>query len=218
MKIAVLGGTGNLGIGLSLRLAILGYDVIVGSRSEEKAKAKAEEYLKILSDHGYTGKIVGAVNAEASKQCDLAVITVPYEQAFTLAESLKNELAGKIVVSPLVPMKKEGKLFRYVELPEGSAGEKIAGILKDSRVVSAYHNIPADRFAELDSKFEWDVLVCSDDPEAKKAIIEITNEIKGLRALDCGDLKSSRMVESLTVLILNVMIANKLKELGVKFC
>lgn len=218
MKIAIVGGTGNLGIGLSLRLAILGYDVIVGSRSEEKAKTKAEEYLKILSDHGYAGKIVGAVNAEASKQCDLAVITVPYEQAFTLAESLKNELAGKIVVSPLVPMKKEGKLFRYVELPEGSAGEKIAGILKDSRVVSAYHNIPADRFADLSSSFDWDVLVCSDDSEAKKAIIEITNEIKGLRALDCGDLKNSKMVESLTVLILNVMIANKLKELGVKFC
>ncbi|MEM3796371.1 MAG: NAD(P)-binding domain-containing protein, partial [Archaeoglobaceae archaeon] len=72
MKIAVLGGTGNLGIGLSLRLAILGYEVVVGSRSEEKAKAKAEEYLKILSEHGYAGKITGAVNAEASRQCDLA--------------------------------------------------------------------------------------------------------------------------------------------------
>ncbi|MEM0022956.1 MAG: NADPH-dependent F420 reductase [Archaeoglobaceae archaeon] len=218
MKIAVLGGTGNLGIGLSLRLAILGYEVVVGSRSEEKAKAKAEEYLKILSEHGYAGKITGAVNAEASRQCDLAVITVPYEQAFTLAESLRNELAGKIVVSPLVPMKKEGKLFRYVELPEGSAGEKIARILKDSKVVSAYHNIPADRFANLNSSFEWDVLVCGDDFEAKKAVVELTNEIKGLRALDCGDLKNSKIVESLTVLILNVMIANKLKELGVKFC
>lgn len=218
MKIAILGGTGNLGIGLSLRFAILGYDVIIGSRSEEKAKSKAEEYLKILSDHGYGGKITGANNAEASKQCDLAVITVPYEQAFALAENLRNELRDKIVVSPLVPMKKEGKFFRYVELPEGSAGEKIASILRESRVVSAYHNIPAERFADLASSFEWDVLVCGDDPEAKKTVAEITNEIKGLRALDCGDLRNSRMVESLTVLILNVMVANKLKELGVKFC
>ncbi|MEM3796580.1 MAG: NADPH-dependent F420 reductase, partial [Archaeoglobaceae archaeon] len=91
-------------------------------------------------------------------------------------------------------------------------------ILKDSKVVSAYHNIPADRFANLNSSFEWDVLVCGDDFEAKKAVVELTNEIKGLRALDCGDLKNSKIVESLTVLILNVMIANKLKELGVKFC
>lgn len=218
MKIAVLGGTGNLGVGLSLRFAILGYDVIVGSRSEEKAKLKAEEYLKILFEHGYTGKIVGATNVEASRQCDLAVITVPYEQAFKLAENLRNELKDKIVVSPLVPMKKDGKFFRYVELSEGSAGEKIAGILRESKIVSAYHNIPANRFSDLSSNFEWDVLVCGDDFESKKTVIEITNEIKGLRALDCGDLRNSRIVESLTVLILNVMITNKMKDLGVKFC
>ncbi|MFN3384393.1 MAG: NADPH-dependent F420 reductase [Archaeoglobaceae archaeon] len=218
MRIAILGGTGNLGIGLSLRLAILGYEVVIGSRSEEKAKVKAEEYLKILSEHGYTGKISGAVNASAARWCDLAVITVPYEQAFTLAESLKNDLAKKIVVSPLVPMKKEGKVFRYVDLPEGSAGEKVSRILKESKVVSAYHTIPAERFADLNSSFDWDVLVCGDDFEAKKAVMEITNEVRGLRALDCGDLENSRLVESLTVLILNAMIANKLKELGVKFC
>lgn len=218
MKIAVLGGTGNLGVGISLRFAILGYEIIVGSRNEEKAKKRAEEYIRVLLEHGYSGKITGDINANAAKQCDLAVITVPYEQAFELAKSLKNELAGKIVVSPVVPMKKEGKLFRYVELPEGSAGEKIAGILKESKVISAYHNIPADRFADLSSTFEWDVLVCGDDVEAKRTILDITNEIHGLRALDCGDLKNSKLVESLTVLILNVINANKLKDLGIRFC
>ncbi|MEM4473133.1 MAG: NADPH-dependent F420 reductase [Archaeoglobaceae archaeon] len=218
MKIAILGGTGNLGIGLSLRFAILGYDVIVGSRDEKKAKTKAEEYSKILFEHGYTGKITGMVNSYAAKQCDLAVITVPYEQAFKLAENLKVELAGKVVVSPLVPMKREGRTFRYIDIPEGSAAEKIAKILEKSKIVSAYHNIPAERFADLSSSFDWDVLVCGDDFEAKEKIIRITNEIRGLRALDCGDLRNSKLIESLTVLILNIMVTNKMEELGIKFC
>jgi len=218
MKIAILGGTGNLGIGLSLRLAILGYEVIVGSRSEEKAKAKAEEYRNILSEKGYTGSLSGMTNSEASKLCDIAIVTVPWEQAFTLVENLKEELAEKIVVSPIVPMRKDGKMFRYVELPEGSAGKKVAEILKESKVVSAYHNIPADRFADLEADFEWDVVVCSDHGDAKETIMEITNEIEGLKALDGGGLENSKLVESLTVLILNLMVMNKLRELGVKFC
>jgi len=217
MKIAVLGGTGNLGIGLSLRLAILGYEVIVGSRSEEKAKLKAEEYRKILSEKGFAGKLSGMTNSEASKICDIAIVTIPWEQTFELVKNLKGELAGKIVVSPLVPMKKEGKIFRYVELSEGSAAKKLAGILKESEIVAAYHSIPADRFANLEADFDWDVIVCGNG-NAKETIMEITDEIDGLRALDGGDLENSRLVESLTVLILNLMTMNKLRDLGIKFC
>jgi len=218
MKIAILGGTGNLGIGLSLRLAILGFEVIVGSRNEEKANAKASEYLEILAENGFDGRISGTVNSAAAKLCDIAFITVPWEQAFTLVENLKVELSRKIVVSPLVPMKRDGRFFRYVELPEGSAAEKVAKILKDSRVVSAFHNVPAERFADLKETFDWDVGVCGNDEEAKEEVIEIANRIKGLRALNCAELQNSRILESLTVLILNVMVANKMRELGVKFC
>ncbi|MEM2175699.1 MAG: NADPH-dependent F420 reductase [Archaeoglobaceae archaeon] len=218
MRIAILGGTGNLGIGLSLRLAIAGYEVVVGSRSEEKAIARAEEYKNLLSKKGYVGKITGAQNLFAAEICDIAIITVPWENAFSLAEKLKSALADKIVLSPLVPMKKEGKFFRYVELPEGSASEKIAGILNESKIVAAFQNIPAERFADLDAKFEWDVVVCGDETDAKRKVIEIINQIKGLRALDAGDLQISRITERLTVLILNIMATNRFGEISVKFC
>uniref|UniRef100_A0A7J2THZ5 NADPH-dependent F420 reductase n=1 Tax=Archaeoglobus fulgidus TaxID=2234 RepID=A0A7J2THZ5_ARCFL len=218
MKIAVLGGTGHLGAGLSLRLAIAGYEVIIGSRSEEKARIKAEEYGRMLSERGHSGKFSGMTNSEASKSCDIAIVTVPWEQAFLLAENLKEELAGKIVVSPLVPMRKDGKTFRYVELPEGSAGKRVARILKESKVVSAYQCIPADRFADLEASFEWDVIVCSDHEDAKETVMEITDSIEGLKALDGGNLENSKLVESLTVLILNLMTLNGLKGLGIKFC
>jgi NADPH-dependent F420 reductase len=212
MKIAVLGGTGHLGKGLVLRLASLGYEVIVGSRSIEKAEAKAKEYSEILGV-----KVTGLTNEEASKLCDIAILAIPWKHAFSTAEALKDKLANKIVVSPVVPMEKVNGNFTYVNLPEGSAAEKIASILKDSRVVSAYHNIPAKKFANLNAEFEWDVAVCGDDEEAKSVIIEITNEIKGLRALDAGSLANSRIIESLTPLLINIAIKNNMKELGVRF-
>ncbi len=212
MKIAVLGGTGSLGKGLVLRLASLGYDVIVGSRDEKKANSKAEEYGRILGTD-----IRGADNRNAAKMCDMAIITIPWKHAFDTAESLKDVLAGKIVVSPVVPMEKTDRGFVYVSLPEGSAAERLASILKESRIVSAYHNIPAKKFADLNAEFEWDVAVCGDDEDAKEVVMEITNEIKGLRALDAGGLSNSRIVESLTPLLINIAVNNGMRDLGVKF-
>ena len=213
MRIALLGGTGNLGKGLALRLAKLGYEIIIGSRKLEKAKSKASEYLNEVGD----AKIYGLENVYAAEKCDIAIFTIPWQHAFSTAETLRDILEDKIVVSPLVPMKRVNGVFIYVRPKEGSAAEKLASILTKSRVVAAYHSIPANRFAKVDERFEWDVPICGDDEEAKKTVIEITNKIEGLRALDAGPLSNSYLVESLTPLILNLMIKNRLGELGVKF-
>ncbi|AEA47316.1 NADPH-dependent F420 reductase [Archaeoglobus veneficus] len=217
MKIAVLGGTGHIGIGLSLRLAIAGYEVIVGSRKGEKARQKAEEYTSMLESRGLNGVISGADNAKASELSDVAILAIPYSHVYKAAESLKEDLAGKIVITPVVPMEKKSRLFIYAPPPEGSAAEKIASILKDSRVVSAFQTVPAERFANLDERFEWDVPVCSDDDEAKRIVLEIVNSIDGLRGLDAGPLAASRLVEGLTPLLINISIRNKVKDLSVKF-
>ena len=217
MKVAVLGGTGSIGIGLSLRLAISGYNVIVGSRSKDKAKEKAEEYEKILRNEGYEVEIDYAENEKAAEICDVAILAIPCEYIYSTAERLKEALNGKIVVSPAVPMRREGKTFFYNPPPEGSAAEKIASILKDSKVISAFHTIPAKKFADLNSEFVWDVPVCGDDSNAKTVIINVVNSIKGLRALDAGPLSSSRLVESLTPLLINVALRNDMHDLGVRF-
>lgn len=217
MKIALLGGTGHLGKGLALRLAPLGYEIIVGSRKLEKAEEKANEYLRELKSRNLSGTIYGLQNEDASKDCEVVVFTIPWEHAFTTAEALKELLAGKIVVSPLVPMKKVDKHFMYVKPEEGSAAEKLASILTRSRVVAAFHSIPADKFADLDAKFNWDIPICGDDDEAKKVVIDLTNKIDGLRALDAGPLSASSMIESLVPLLVNLMVKNGLRDLGVKF-
>ncbi len=212
MRIAVLGGTGSLGKGLVLRLASLGYDVVVGSRDRNKAEAKAREYGEIVGV-----RIRGSDNRSASKDCDVAIVTIPWKHAFDTVAELREELADKIVVSPVVPMEKTDRGFVYVNLPEGSAAEKMASLLPNSRIVAAYHNIPAKKFADLNAEFEWDVAVCGDDEEAKRVVIDMTNGIRGLRALDAGGLRNSRIVESITPLLINIAIRNGMKELGVRF-
>jgi hypothetical protein len=216
MKIALLGGTGHLGIGLAIRFAILGHEVIVGSRRLEKAQMKAEEYNNILKSLGEKARIKGLANEDAASEAEISIFTIPWEHAFSTAEFLKEALKEKIVVSPLVPMEKRGNAFYYTKLPEGSAAERLASIL-ESRVVSAYHTIPAEKFARFNESFEWDVAVCGDDERAKKIVIELTNQIDGLRAYDAGPLAVSSMIESITPLLINIMVRNKLKDLGVRF-
>jgi len=216
MKIALLGGTGHIGAGLAFRLRLAGYDVIVGSRKLEKALRKAEEYNRIVEAKGGKANIEGMENSDAAKRADIAILTIPWDKAFVTAESLKNELRGKIVVSPVVPMQRENGRFVYTPPPEGSAAEKIASIV-DAKVVAAFNNIPAAKFADPDAEFQWDVAVCSDDVEAKKTVMGIVNSIKGLRALDAGPLSAARTVEALTPLLINLALKNGMKDLGVRF-
>ena len=46
MRIGILGGTGPAGSALAARLASVGFDVVLGSRSAERAEASTNELLE----------------------------------------------------------------------------------------------------------------------------------------------------------------------------
>jgi NADPH-dependent F420 reductase len=66
MKIAIIGGTGDIGEGLALRLAKQN-DVIIGSRDAAKAQEAANNYNKVLKDRGMKDDIRGMSNEDAAK-------------------------------------------------------------------------------------------------------------------------------------------------------
>jgi len=212
MKIALLGGTGNLGKGLAIRLAAKGHEIFIGSRKEEKAVSKANEYRK---EAGMMLKINGMLNEDAAKNCEIAVLTIPWEHAIETARMLRHVLRNKVVISPLVPMSKTKDGFFYSS--EKSAAEMVAEVIGSKRVVSAFHTIPAARFSSLEERFDWDVPVCGDDEGAKKTVMDLISQIDGLRPLDAGPLSNSKLVESITPLILNIMRYSGVGEIGVKF-
>ncbi|MFO7967026.1 MAG: NADPH-dependent F420 reductase [Archaeoglobaceae archaeon] len=217
MRIALIGGTGDIGAGLALRLALLGHEIFVGSRKEEKAVEKCEEYQECVLDVKSDCKFIGMSNKEAAKEGEISVFTIPWKYVFSTAEELRDDLKDKIVVSPIVPMRKESGCFIYCPPESSSAAEKMASVLNRSIVISAFHTIPADKFFDLNADFQWDVPVCGDDEGSKLEVMDLIDQIDGLRPLDAGPLIASRLVESLTPLIVNIMVRNKLKDLGVMF-
>jgi len=215
MKIAMLGGTGRIAEGLACRLA-LKHEIYIGSRDIEKAKESADSYACRLTDRRLECDIEGLTNKEAVEIADVVVLSVPYEAALNLIERLRPVLKKQIVISLVVPMKKN-RWFEYTPPEEGCAALRIQRMLPGIKVVSAYHNLSYKKLCNLDLEIEGDVVVCSDHEDAKQVVMDLTREIRSVRPLDGGPLKESRMIESLTPFLINMAIRNGLSDLGVKF-
>ena len=195
LSVAIVGGTGNLGGALSLRLGAPGVRIIIGSRDPEKAK-KAVETLKPALR---AGEMVGMTNQDSIRGADYVVIAVPYEGHAQMVQDIKGQVAGKIIIDSVVPLNK-GKPFVP---PAGSALQEAQQILGDEApVVGALHNISAVDLADVDSPL-GDVLVCGDKADAKEKVMEIIRRI-GARAFDGGPGSNAYVIEGLTGVIISL--------------
>jgi NADPH-dependent F420 reductase len=193
--VAIVGGTGNLGTALALRLAAPGVKIIIGSRDAEKAKKVVAD----LKPKMRAGEIAGMANADAVKEAEFVVIAVPYEGHMQMVSDLKGQLAGKVVIDTVVPLNK-GKPFVP---PAGSALLEAQQILADEApVIGALHNISAVDLGDVDSPL-GDVLVCGDKTEAKKKVMEIIQRI-GARPFDGGPAGNAYVIEGLTGVIIHL--------------
>ncbi len=205
-KIAIIGGTGDLGFGLALRLAKAGHEVIIGSRKLNKALEAAEKANEILGEN----LIKGLENADAARESEIIILAVPFQYAVETIRGLKESLTkGKIVVSPIVPLATVigDKATRVMWPWQGSAAELVKFYVPSGvKVVAAFHNVSAGRLREVNSEIECDVLVCGDDQEAKEKIIKIANSIPGIRGLDAGPLSMARIIEGITALLISLNV------------
>ena len=193
LNVAIVGGTGNLGGALALRLGAPGVKIIIGSRDAEKAK-KAVEALK---PNLRAGQIEGMTNQEAVNGADYVVIAVPYEGHAQMVRDVKGQVNGKIIIDTVVPLNK-GKPFVP---PAGSALQEAQQILGDEApVIGALHNISAVDLGDVDSPL-GDVLVCGDKSDAKEKVMEIIRRI-GARAFDAGPGTNAYVIEGLTGVII----------------
>jgi NADPH-dependent F420 reductase len=191
--VAIVGGTGNLGGALALRLGAPGVKIIIGSRDTEKAKKAVE----ILKPSLRAGEIEGTTNQAAVKGADFVVIAVPYEGHAQMVTDLRGQLTGKIVIDTVVPLNK-GKPFVP---PAGSALQEAQQILAgEAPVIGALHNISAIDLGDVDAPL-GDALVCGDNAEAKQKVMEIIQRI-GARAFDGGPAGNAYVIEGLTGVII----------------
>ena len=210
--IAVFGGTGKEGKGLALRWAAKGHEIIIGSRSAERAQAAADDILRTL---GGDARVRGADNLAAAQACSIGVLSVPYAAQVETAMSVASALEGKILIdvtAPLVPPRVD-----RVALPNGeSAVVALQRKLGPGvRVVSAFQNVSAVHLADLHHEIDCDVLVCSDDPQARETVIALANDA-GLRAWHAGVLANSVAAEALTSVLIAINKRYKIPGSGIR--
>ena len=188
-KIAVIGGTGNLGSALAWRLARAGHAVVIGSRTAESAVAKAEEL-----GHGLTGMM----NADAAEAADVVFVTVPFAAQASTLEDIKPHVAGKIVVDTTVPLVPP-KVMRVQLPPEGSAAAKADAILGEGvRMVAGFHNVAAHKLAQ-DIEVDCDILIFGDEKAARTEIVALADGI-GLRGVHGGALVNAAAADNKALL------------------
>jgi NADPH-dependent F420 reductase len=199
--LAILGGTGDLGTGLARRWAQAGYQVIIGSRTQEKADAAVADLREIMAERGVGEISVQAMeNLQAAEAADIITLTVPFSHQASTLEHVKPALQGKILVDvtvPLVPPK-----VARVQLPEaGSAGQIAQNLLGDDvAVVSAFQNVAAAHLQE-GRGIECDVLVCGNKKDAREAVITLV-EAAGMRGFHAGMINNAAAAEALTSVLI----------------
>jgi len=200
--VGIIGGTGPQGKGLGYRFARGGYDVVLGSRQEDRAVAAAEELGGRLGGHA---AVRGMENDKAARTADLAVLAIPFSGHDQLVDSLRDSLAGKTVISCVNPLGFDRHGPYGLDLEGSSAAERAAALLPESDLVAAFHHLSA---VTLLGDSEWlaeeDVLVCGDSIEAKNIVIQLASTITGKDGIDAGRLRLARQLEPLTAILISI--------------
>jgi 8-hydroxy-5-deazaflavin:NADPH oxidoreductase len=184
-----------------VQLAHAGVDVSVGSRSLERAEAAVVELRGRWPDRDLP--LHPADNAGAATAA-MVIVATPWEGVLTTVSALAEPLAGKIVISMANALTRWGRDMVPLIPPTGSVTAAVARALPRSRVVGAFHHLPAEPWSDLDHPLDADVLVCSDDRAAIREVAELVDRLPGLRAVDAGSLSSALAIEALTPTLLEI--------------
>jgi NADPH-dependent F420 reductase len=215
MDISIIGGTGEEGFGLTLRLAKAGNHVTIGSRSQEKGEASARKAREIV---GGDAAVDGTTNAEAAAASPVVFVTVPFAGQAEIYRAIKDSVGdGTIVVDCTSPLATAvgGRAWHVVRPWHGSAAEQAKAILPSgARMVGAFHTISGEQLNDLERDMDSDVLVCGTDKDAKATVGGLIDQIPNLRWVDAGDLTQARIAETLTALLISINRAYKIHDAG----
>ena len=206
MHIGLLGGTGPAGRALAARLASLGYPVTIGSRSRYRAMEIRDT---IVGRWPAFDLQIEAAENEVAADAEVIVIATPWDGAAETALSVKDQLAGKVVISMANALARVGGEFQPLVPPRGSVAASVQAAVPKSLVSAAMHHLPAKELGAIDRPIESDVLICSDHLHATEVTSRIVGSIPGLRPLDAGELSNATPIEAFTAMLLQLNVRYK---------
>jgi hypothetical protein len=152
--------------------------------------------------------VAGGANEDAA-ECDVVILATPWDSAVSTVASLRKPLVGKVVISMVNALQKQGRELVPMFPARGSMASEVAATLPGSKVTGAFHHLPAADMENLDSGLDADVMVVGDDIEARTLTVEITNAMAGLRAVEVGSLSLAGAVEAFTAVCITTNIRHK---------
>lgn len=214
--IAIVGGTGPEGMGLGLRWARAGENVLIGSRDLQRARQAAAQ---IASRAGQNDRVQGVENAEAVAAAEVVALTVPFAGHAPLLKKLKPAFRpGTVLIDTTVPLAATigGLPSRTLGVWQGSAAQQAAELVpKEVAVAAAFQNVSAS-LLEGDNRVDCDIIICADDERARQLASELAEKIPGVRAINGGRLENARIVEQITALLLAVNQKYKVHTAGLR--
>ena len=206
MRIGILGGTGPAGSGLAARLASIGHEVVIGSRSKYRAMEARDKLVDRWPD---LKELLGYGDNPAAAECEMVVIATPWDSAASTAQENEARLDGKIVISMANALVRVNQEFQPLVPPRGSVAAHVQAAVPHCRLVAAFHHLPATELGHIDEPIESDVLICGDDPAAVRQVSELVSGIPGCRPLDAGELSNATAIEAFTAVLLQLNVRYK---------
>lgn len=196
-----------------MRLAASGVDVVIGSRSDERAAGKVEELKSAWPEHSL--EITPAANDGAAK-ADVVVVATPWEGACDLVASVAGDLEGKVVISMANALVKIGSEFLPLMPPRGSIASHVQASIPKSAVAAAFHHLPAKELGNIAEPMVGDVLICANDQRAFDTAADLVRKMPDLRPVNAGSLSAATPIEALTAVLLGLNVRYKTRA-GVQF-
>ncbi|NYB25804.1 MAG: NADPH-dependent F420 reductase [Methanobacteriaceae archaeon] len=217
MKMAIIGGTGGQGLGIAIRFVQAGENVIIGSRTVEKAQAAVDKIKELLKKDEIPN-LKAAENPDAAKESDILVLTVPLAAQRATLLSIKEGAAGKILMDATGPLETAigGSPTRCLYLPEGAASERAQKIVPETSVICAFNNISSGALMNFTEPIDCDCLISGDNQEAKITAAKIIEQIPGVQVVDCGPLERAQIIEKITPLLIGLNIKKTCKDAGIR--
>ena len=208
-SVAIIGGTGALGLGLATRWARAGITVIIGSRDAGRASEAAHEI------QGATGAApAGMANGAAAAAAEVVALAVPFVGREAILDSIREGCQGKIVIDSTVPLMPP-RVGTVTLPPGGSAAQMCQQTLGGgARVVAAFHNVAADKLLGHGA-IDCDVLVCGDKLADRAVVVGLANAA-GLRGVHAGPLANAVAPESLTPVLIAINRRYKVPGAGIR--
>ena len=206
MHVGILGGTGPAGSGLALRLAAAGLELVIGSRSRERAEETCEQLQK---KHPEANLHLEAGDNSRAASADVVIVATPWDAAAATVASVSHRLTGKVVISMANALAKVGDEFEPLVPPRGSVAAHVQAAAPGALVAAAFHHLPARALSRLHQPIDADVLVCSDHKAAYIATAELVDLIPDLRPLDAGSLSNAAPIEAITAVLLQLNVRYK---------